>query len=66
MGNAEGRRVGGSDMVEERSDRGQASVARYDGIVPLLLELRRESENEVSIKLVERNAAGFFRNRGSG
>ncbi|MER9204062.1 hypothetical protein NKH74_34115 [Mesorhizobium sp. M0933] len=63
MGDAEGRRVGGSDVVEERSDRGQAGIARGDGVVPLLFEFVEKGENEVSIKSSSVNAAGFLRNR---
>lgn len=63
LGDAEGCWVGGSDVAEERSDRGQAGVARGDGIVPLLLEFVEKSENEISISSSSANAPGFFRNR---
>ncbi|WP_234833927.1 hypothetical protein [Sinorhizobium meliloti] len=63
LGDTEGRRVGGCDMVEERSYRRKTGITRGDGVVSLLLEFVEKGENEVSIEIPSANAAGFFRSR---
>jgi hypothetical protein len=53
LSNPEGRRVVGSDVVEEGSDGGQPGVTGGDGVLPVLLELVEKREDEVSIKVLE-------------
>ena len=53
LGDAEGGRIGGGDVVEERSDRREPGVAGGDRVVPLLLKLVEKGENEVSIEIIE-------------
>jgi hypothetical protein len=54
LGDAEGGRIGGSDVMEERSNSCKPGIARRDGVVPLFLEFVEKGKNEVPIKLLKR------------
>ena len=56
LGDAEGGRIVGCDVMEEGSNSGKPGIARCDGVVPLLLELVEKGENEVPIEILERQA----------
>ena len=51
MRDAERRRVICSHVVEERPDRRQTSVARLDCVLPRLLKLVQEGENDVAVEM---------------
>jgi hypothetical protein len=66
LGDAEGGRIVGCDVMEEGSNSGQPCIARCDGVVPLLLELVEKGENAVPIEILEHKRRRLLTQSGGG